>query len=107
MNTTQVPPASSRGTVAIDGPLTVATVARWRGPLAAALADTRGATVDLGGVGEVDAFGLQLLCAGRRSAGVRGGDFQVVNAAESVRRVCADAGLDPAAAGLNAVSSLP
>jgi anti-anti-sigma regulatory factor len=99
--------APLEGLVSIAGPLTVASVERWRLRIVDALAGSTEPGVDLAAVNEVDVFGLQLLLAARRGAQERGKVFRVLNDGSVVRRACVSAGVDPVAIGLRAFSETP
>ncbi len=99
--------ASAERVLSVDGALTVASAEAWRIRIADALAPAAALAVDLAGAGEVDVFGLQLLCAARRSAGAQGKTFRVLHAGPAVQRACAAAGFAPASLGLEAAFPTP
>ena len=81
--------------LAIDGPLTIYEVAALRERLAACLGNQAGLELDLGGVTECDASGLQLLCAARKTAGERGKPMRIAGAPQALLDFVRRAGLDP------------
>jgi len=80
--------------LAIDGPLTIYEVAALRERLAACLGNQAGLELDLGGVTECDASGLQLLCAARKTAGGRGKPMRIAGAPQALLDFARRAGLD-------------
>lgn len=75
--------------------LTIYTVAATREAWLAALAapDAETLRADAAGVGEIDAAGLQLLVALRRSLAERGRALHLCDPSESLRAACRRAGL--------------
>lgn len=99
--------APAESVLPVDGALTVAAAEAWRIRISDALAPAAALAVDLAGAAEVDVFGLQLLCAARRSAGAQGKAFRVLHAGPAVQRACAAAGFAPASLGLENAFSTP
>lgn len=80
------------GLVNVQGPLTVAAVEHWRGRFAAELERVGVLKIDLGDVTAIDVFGLQLLHAVERTAGLTGRGFRALNTPGHVAAVRAAAG---------------
>lgn len=79
--------------IALDGELTIGTVAAVKDDLVAALADLGDCELDVSAVDEIDTAGLQLLLMARRSAvGVR----RISGHSPALRRLIELANLGPA-----------
>lgn len=65
------------GRLVVTGSLTIMQVGRLRDALLQGFAEAVRVVVDLGGVGEIDIAGLQLLCAARRFAREHGKELQL------------------------------
>lgn len=91
-----VPPIiPAQPVLALDGPLTLATVAQWRPRLAQALSGHGALVVDPRAATDFDGFGVQLLCSARRSAMLASRPFRLVTFPEHLARACARAGVKP------------
>ena len=77
----------------VDGALVIGNVEAWRARLAAQIAGGPGLLIDLATTTALDAFGLQLLCAARRSAVAAGKSFALTGTTAVFAQACAAAGL--------------
>ncbi len=80
----------------VEGALVVSGIEACRARMSAHFAGAPEVSIDLGGATDFDLFGLQLICAARRSAEAAGKPFGLRNVPEAFLRACALAGL-PAA----------
>lgn len=85
----------------LDGPLTIGEVGHWHGLFMARLPGTQALSLDLTGMTSVDAIGLQLLCAARRTANTEGKRFDLSGVGETFFVACAAAGIAPAELGVS------
>lgn len=86
----------------VEGSLVVSGVEDTRARMVAHFAGTPGVMIDLGGATDFDLFGLQLICAARRSAEAAGKPFELRNVPEAFLRAC-----DLAALTAASFASLP
>ncbi|KAE8755334.1 STAS domain-containing protein [Paraburkholderia madseniana] len=100
---------TSRGTVQLDGELTIYRVLELKDTLLVALRGVGALTVDLSAVTAIDSAGVQLLVAAQRMAAEKGQVFRIVDCSSTVAEVFAlfdiTALFDehPSDAGLNVV----
>ena len=80
--------------IAIDGSLSIYEASALREALAACMENEAGLELDLKGVTDCDASGLQLLCSARKTAGQRGKGIRVVGAPQALLDFVRRAGLD-------------
>ena len=80
----------------VQGALVVSGVEACRARMAAHFAGAPDIVIDLGDATDFDLFGLQLICAARRSAEAAGKPFGLRNVPEAFQRACALAALTAA-----------
>lgn len=74
-------------TLALEGELTIYMAAEFKARLEDALAESSRLKVDLAGVCELDAAGLQLLIAAKRAAEANAGSLRLAGCGDAVRNV--------------------
>jgi anti-anti-sigma regulatory factor len=95
------PDGAAGDQVLIEGALTIAEVSHWHARLSVCMAgDAKIKLLDLTRLTTIDAFGLQLLCAARRSADALEKQLEITGAGPVVISACERAGLKPEQIGI-------